>query len=194
MLTVILQKMKGDVMNYCYNEKQICLMNRFRQLWVQHVYWTRFFIISTVSGLEDLDVVTARLLQNPRDFADVLASFYGKKTAERFQELFTEHLLIAGDLVNAAKNKDTAKVDETRKKWYENADEIACFLSKINPYWDILRWRNMLYSHLEMTEKEATLRLQGNYSEDIKNFERIEKEALNMADYMFCGIINQCFR
>lgn len=29
----------------------------------------------------------------------------------------------------------------------------------------------MLYSHLEMTEKEATLRLQGNYTADIKVFE-----------------------
>ena len=52
----------------------------------------------------------------------------------------------------------------------------------------------MLYSHLEMTEKEAMLRLQGNYAADIKVFNDIENEALKMADYMFCGIINQCFR
>ena len=51
----------------------------------------------------------------------------------------------------------------------------------------------MLYSHLEMTEKEATLRLEGNYTADIKTFDAIEKEALKMADYMFCGIIRQFF-
>ena len=52
----------------------------------------------------------------------------------------------------------------------------------------------MLYSHLEMTEKEAVLRLGGNYLADIKIFHEIEKEALKMADYMFCGILKQHYR
>ena len=33
--------------------------------------------------------------------------------------------------------------------------------------------------------KEATLRLQGDYAADIRMFDRIETEALRMADYMF---------
>ncbi len=45
----------------------------------------------------------------------------------------------------------------------------------------------MLYSHLAMTEKEATLRLQRNYTEDINVFDDIENEAFKMADYMFWG-------
>lgn len=48
-----------------------------------------------------------------------------------------------------------------------------------------------MYSHLKMTEKEAALRLQGEYEEDIRVFDEIEMEALKMADYMSCGIINQ---
>ena len=47
----------------------------------------------------------------------------------------------------------------------------------------------MLYSHLEMTEEEALLRFQEDYTADINMFDRIENEALKMADYMFCGII-----
>lgn len=43
-----------------------------------------------------------------------------------------------------------------------------------------------------MTEKEVTLRLQGNYEEDIKVFDDIESQALEMADYMFNGIVKQC--
>ena len=44
------------------SKRQLCLMNRLRQLWGQHVYWTRFFIISTADQLEDLQTVTDRLL------------------------------------------------------------------------------------------------------------------------------------
>ncbi|MGN0989413.1 MAG: hypothetical protein ACI4N6_03795 [Eubacteriales bacterium] len=52
----------------------------------------------------------------------------------------------------------------------------------------------MLYSHLAMTEKEATLRLQRNYTEDINVFDDIENEAFKMADYMFWGIMKMCSR
>ena len=169
-------------------------MNQIRQLWGQHVYWTRFFIISTAAELGDLEPVTNRLLRNPKDFAQLLTPIYGLKTAERFCELFTQHLLIAAELVNAAKNSEVDKVNSIRKRWYKNADEIAGFLSSINRCWNEAKWKAMLYSHLEMTEKEATLRLQGNYTADIKEFDDIEDEALKMADYMFFGIINQCFR
>lgn len=52
----------------------------------------------------------------------------------------------------------------------------------------------MLYSHLELTEEEALLRFQGDYTADINMFDRIENEAYKMADYMFSGIIKKCYR
>ena len=84
------------------------------------------------------------------------------------------------------------KANAARIKWYENADEIARFLSAINRRWDETKWKAMLYSHLEMTEKEAILRLQENYTADIQLFDSIENEALKMADYMFSGITKLC--
>ena len=176
-----------------YTRQQICLMKQLQQLWGQHVYWTRAFIISTAANLGDLEPVTNRLLRNPKDFAQLFTPIYGTKMACRFQELFTQHLLIAADLVNAAKNGEIEKADCARKKWVQNADELAAFLSCVNPCWKERKWKNMLYSHLKMTEKEAALRLQGYYAADIEIFEEIEKEALEMADDMACGIINHCF-
>ena len=170
-------------MRNIYTQPQIRLMNQLRKLWEQHVYWTRFFIISTAADLGDLEPVTNRLLP-----------FYGAKSTAEFQELFTQHLLIAADLVNAAKRQDVVKADDARKRWYQNADDIASFFSSINPFWNEQTWRSMLYSHLEMTEKEAVLRLGGNYLADIKIFHEIEEEALKMADYMFCGILKQHYR
>ena len=167
------------------------ITNTMRKLWSQHVYWTRFFIISTAEELADLKYVTDRLLENPGDFANALIKFYGEKKANEFKKLLTEHLQIGGDLVNADKDKNTEKANELRKKWYKNADEIAIFLSSINPYWSRQKWQNMMYSHLSMTEKEAGLRLKKEYPKDIEMFNMIENEALEMADYMSAGIIRQ---
>ena len=167
------------------------IINKIRKLWSQHVYWTRFFIISTAEELQDLKYVTDRLLENPGDFAKVLRMFYGDKKANEFKKLLTEHLQIAGELVNADKDKNTVKADGLRKKWYANADDIAEFLSVINPYWSRQKWHDMMYSHLNMTEKEAGFRLQKEYPKDIEMFESIEKEALEMGDYMASGIMRQ---
>ena len=174
-----------------YNSRQLCLMKQIQTLWEQHVYWTRFFIISTAADLCDLEYVTKRLLRNPDDFAQMLAPFFGERAACQFRKLFTEHLTIGGDLVNAAKDQDKKLANEIRKKWYQNADEISAFLASINQCWNESKWKCMFYSHLEMTEKEAALRLEGNYAADIEMFDMIEKEALQMAYYMFCGIINR---
>ena len=177
-----------------YTQQEICMMNRLRQLWEQHVYWTRFFIISTAADLGDLKPVTDRLLQNPGDFERALAPFYGPQKAWHFQELLTQHLHIAGDLVNALKQQETVKANELRRSWYQNADEIAAFLSCVNRCCDQTTWKTMMYRHLQMTEQEATLRLQGQYAEDVKLFDQIESEALEMADAMAGGIRAQCFR
>lgn len=172
-------------------QSKMMLLNTLRKLWEQHVMWTRSFIISTASELPDLVFVTNRLLQNPGDFAAVLSKFYGIQNANKFKELLTQHLLIGADLVNAAKQGDTAKAADARKRWYENADEIAAFLASINPYWNQKEWQTLLYDHLKMTENEAALRLTGKYKDDINQYDAIEDEALEMADYMYSGIVNQ---
>lgn len=172
-----------------YSREQQGLVNCFRKLWEQHVMWTRSFIISTAHCLPDLAPVTARLLRNPEDFACVFRKYYGQNCAEVFCRLLTEHLKIGGDLVTAVKNNETEKVPLLRDAWYENAGEIAEFLCRINPFWSECKWRELLNSHLEMTEKEAALRIGGRFAEDIAIYGEIENEALVMADYMAMGFI-----
>lgn len=171
--------------------KQLQLSNTMRRLWTEHVLWTRFFIVSTAFNLPDLQFVTNRLLQNPVDFAKALMPYYGEQTAMRFQQLLTEHLAIAGQLVNAAKAGNTAEADRQRKLWYANAEEIARFLASINPYWSEREWRDLLFDHLRMTENEAVLILTGRYEESIKEYDVIQAEALRIADVMAYGIIRQ---
>lgn len=170
---------------------QLGISNTIRRLWIEHVLWTRFFIISTVFNLPDLSFVTRRLLQNPVDFARELQPLYGRQKAMQFEQLFTDHLLIAAQLVNAAKAGNTAEVNKQRKLWYENAENIAKFLASINPFWSEHTWRELLFDHLRMTEDEAVFTLTGRYRESIKEYDAIQTKALEMADVMTNGIIRQ---
>ncbi len=180
-----------DINTNHISTKRIQTINTFRTLWFEHVMWTRSFLTGTAFDTKDLDASTKRLLQNPKDFAKVLKPFYGEQKANQFEKLLTEHLSIAADFVNAAKAGDTKKADELRVKWYANADEIATFLASINPYWSAKTWQALLYDHLKMTENEAVDLLTGKYEESVVEFDRIEAEAMKMADYMAQGIISQ---
>ncbi len=169
-------------------DKLMCTLQR---LWIEHVLWTRAFIISTAFNLPDLNATTNRLLRNPADFARVLQPLYGDNKARLFEELLRDHLIIASQLVNAAKAGDTRAAAQQRSRWYANADEIAEYLGGINPYWNVDTWMALLDDHLKMTENEATQILQGQYEAGIAQYDDIQKEAIQMAQEMARGIVRQ---
>jgi hypothetical protein len=167
------------------------LKDNLSMLWEQHVTWTRLTLISMVFGLPDEDIVTTRLLRNPGDFAKVLAPLYGEQIASAFSDLLKSHLVIAAQLVKAAKAGDNNTAASAEKRWYENADEMAAFLARINPYWSEAEWQKMLHEHLALTKLEAIDLLTKNYPESITLYDEIERQAMMMADLMARGIVNQ---
>jgi len=175
----------------CISQAAVDLNRQLRTLWEQHVAWTRMFIISTAADLPDQEVVTARLLRNPTDMAVIFRHYYGEQIGAKFESLMREHLVLAAQLVKAAKAGDTKGTADAEKRWYANADEIAKFLSSINPYWSEEAWRKMLYEHLALTKSEAVNRLGGKFAADIADFDKIEPQALMMADMMTDGVVRQ---
>ncbi len=167
------------------------LINNMRILWEEHITWTRLTIVSMVFNLPDQALVTNRLLRNATDMAAALEPFYGKEKASRFGNLISEHLVIASQLVKAAIAGDNAAAADAERRWYANADEIAFFLSSINPKWSRLEWMEMLHEHLALTKAEAVSFLTKDYAKGISLFDEIEKQALKMADVMATGIIKQ---
>lgn len=173
------------------NYGQMNLMNELRRLWTEHMYWTRLFIISMLSGLPDLEVTTNRLLRNPSDFSKVLEVFYGKQKAEMFQSLLEEHLKIAAVIVDQTMKGNEKVAEQYARLWYSNADHIATFLASMNPCWSEEEWKNLLYEHLKMTADELTARFSGDFISDGMIFDRIEEQGLAIADVMAAGMINQ---
>ena len=167
------------------------LRNQLRLLWEQHVYWTRLTILSLAAASPDLDFTTQRLLRNANDFALAFKPFYGRETAAEFGDLIKEHLVIAADLVKAAKAGNKQAAADAEKRWYENADEIVCFLNCINCYWGLRKMTAMWHKHLALTKDEAVAILTGKYEESIALFDEIEHQALMMADLFAKGIIKQ---
>lgn len=94
-------------------------LNRtLRALWEQHIYWTRLTVNSIIGRLPDEKETTARLHRNPTDFAKVLEPLYGSDIASKFAQLFTEHLVIAAELVKALQSSNTIAAADAQKRWF----------------------------------------------------------------------------
>ena len=166
------------------------LSNAMRGAWEQHVSWTRNLILSIAHSLPDEDAVTARLLRNPGDIAALFAPYYGEDAAKKIAELIKQHLVIGKELILAAKNNDP-KAQELDAQWHSNADDLAAYLSGLNPHYDYDALKEMLYAHLALTNTEVAERLAGHYPADIAAYDQIEREALRMADAFVSGIAAQ---
>ena len=162
-----------------------------RDLWTDHVAWTRLFIVSAVAGLPDTEATADRLLRNQADIGAAVAGFYGDEAGEALTAVLRDHILIAGDLVAAAKAGDQAAVEESSAAWYANADEISAFLAGANPAWPEATLQEMMKGHLDQTLAEATAQLTGDYAQSVAEYDHIVTHILEMADTLSAGIISQ---
>ncbi len=175
----------------CLSEANIMAREEMRTLWTDHVFYTRNYIISEVDGLEDTDVVLARLLQNQKDIGNAIKPYYGEKAGDKLADLLTEHIILAGKIVGAAKGGKSAQVEQLNKEWYQNADDIARFLSNANPYWSDKKLKDLLYMHLQFVTDEAVARINKDWKANIKSFDEGKAHILHLSDALSDGILKQ---
>lgn len=174
-----------------WTPSKVALNRHLRALWEQHVYGTRLTVNRIAGRLPDEQATAATLLRKADDFAAALKPFYGQETAAKFGTLLREHLTIAAQLVKSLQAGNTAAAEDANKRWYANADAIADFLSRINPYWSKSEWQSILHEHLKLLTGEVAARLAGDDAENVATSDRIEAQALEMADVMSYGIFHQ---
>lgn len=177
--------------DYWVSINEVRLLEDMNLAWIEHVLWTRLLLISIAESLGDLEPTKARLLQNPKDIADIFKRYYGATVSDTIEKLLTEHLVIGANLITALKNGNEKLADELNKKWYKNADDMADAFSSINPFYKKEDVKNMLYEHLKLTTDEVSARIKKDYVADIKAYDLVQKEVLKMSKFFVEGIIKQ---
>lgn len=172
--------------------KVVAFHDEMRRLWEDHVTWTRLAIISLTGDTPDTEASVGRLLQNQTDIGDAIEPFYGEAAGQELTRLLRDHILIAADLIAAARAGDQPAIADAQSRWTANADEIAAFLASANPRsWDLDEMKTMLHEHLRLTANEAIARIQGDWAADVAAYDQIHLQALGMADMLSNGIVKQ---
>jgi hypothetical protein len=163
-----------------------------RVLWEDHIVWTRLAIISLTTGSPDTQATVGRLLKNQTDIGNAIKPFYGKAAGNALTAQLRKHILIAAELVGAAKAGDQAKLADAQARWQQNANDIAGLLNSVNPrYWRLGAMKAEMSKHLTLTTQEAVARLQGKWAADVAAYDKIHHHILHLSDVLANGLVKQ---
>jgi hypothetical protein len=162
-----------------------------RKLWEEHITYTRNYIISALADLPDESAVAQRLLKNQDDIGDAIKPYYGDDAGNKLAALLRDHILIAVDVVKAAKGGDEQELSTAQKKWSANGKDIATFLSGANPNWSKADLEEMLQQHLDLTTGEVVGRLKQDWAADIRSYDEGHAHMLMFADMLTEGLVKQ---
>lgn len=167
------------------------LHDEMRRLWMEHVLWTRLYLVEAAAGLPGTSATLTRLLRNQSDIGSAFGSFYGSSVAAAVTGLLKEHISLAGAIVRAAMTRDSVGVANRKQDWYANAVKIANALASLCPYWPLDKLLMMMRLHLDRTLSEAIATLAGKHVESVAAYDLIEADILAMADALTSGIVRQ---
>ncbi|RPF51065.1 glycosyltransferase [Aquisalibacillus elongatus] len=183
---------KADTDEVGISQSEVNFKNDFRRLWIDHVLWTSNYITSaTTAGAEDQEQVLSRLLKNQEDIGNAVKPIYGDDAGEQLTTLLKEHIVIAGKIVEAAKSGDDDLVNQLDKEWYNNADDIAAFLSEANPHLKNEDLQKLLYMHLELVTDDLVASLEKEWDDRIVAIDEGLSHIILMADTISKGVVNQ---
>jgi hypothetical protein len=173
-------------------QEELALRQDMRNLWEDHIVWTRLAIISLTTDAPDTEATVGRLLENQTHIGDAVKPFYGAAAGNELTRQLRLHILIAAEVVAAARSGDAAELADAQARWQANADDIAGVLASVNPrFWQLETMKAEMRTHLDLTTQEAVARLEGNWDADVAAYDRIHDHILHMSDLLSTGLVKQ---
>lgn len=176
------------------------LKNRLRLISTQNTMWTRNYIVSYVSDLEDIVVLENRFYVNAIDFRQVFNVYYDDEVSAKVESLLRNYISNLIETLRLTKanylspetssQEDLIKAEEN---WKIAGIELAQYLSNINTYWKLEQIQTLIIDHIEMTIDQMQQRLRKEYAYEVHQYDFIEYHSIMIADILSKGIIDMFY-
>ena len=115
-----------------------------------------------------------------------------RAAGHKLTKLLKEHILVAVNVLVAARSGDKNKLTQAEAAWSANGRQIADFLHAADPsFLSRDAARTMMKVHLNQVILQAVDELKGNYTADARAVAPYIRHILDMADMISSGIIRQ---
>ncbi len=173
-------------------EAQIGLYSAMRGLWSDHMQWTWSTVDAFFHDQDGLQAQLDRLLANQAGIGAAIVPFYGEEAGDQLTALLTTHIEQAVPVLTAAQEGNQEALDQALADWYDNAEEIADFLSAANPdNWPQSATRPMMEAHIDTTTVYSVDLLNGDYTAAVAHYDEALEHMIMLADVLSAGIIAQ---
>jgi hypothetical protein len=106
-----------------------------RDLWLGHIFWVRNVSVAVIDKNDPaMKAAEQQAVANAQSIADSIEPFYGAAAKNEFFKLLAGHYGAVKAYLLATASGDASKQDAATRSLTSNADEIAAFLSKANPF------------------------------------------------------------
>ena len=111
------------------------LQQNLRDLWVGHIFWVRHVVSNIATNdPEERDAGEKEIETNTKQIANTITPFYGEAAAEKLYRLLDGNIGAVEEYSEATVAGNKRQQDAALAHLSSNADEIADFLSQLNPY------------------------------------------------------------
>lgn len=124
------------------------LHQNLRDLWVGHIFWVRHVVSNIATNdPEERDAAEKEVVTNTRQIANTMTPFYGEAASEKLFSLLDANIGAVREYSEATAAGDRRQQDAALAHLSSNADEIADFLSHLNPYLQKDIVRSLIATH-----------------------------------------------
>ena len=119
-----------------------------RDLWVGHIFWVRHVVSNIATNdPEERDAAEKEVGANTKQIANTITPFYGEAASEKFFSLIDINYGAVREYSEATVAGNKRQQDAALAHLASNADDIADFLSHLNPYLQKDTVRGLIAAH-----------------------------------------------
>ena len=165
------------------NQKTFQTAVMLRDLWLGHIFWVRNVSVAAIEK-NDSAVKTSeqQAVANARAIAASIEPFYGAAAKEEFFKLLAGHYGAVKAYLVATVAGDAAAQMTATQSLTSNADEIAAFLSKANPYLPKDTLQGLLLAHGGHHIQQIQQLKDRKYEAEAQTWDEMKKHIYQIAD------------
>jgi hypothetical protein len=169
--------------------KRVATGQALRDLWSQHTFWVRSYVVASVDkNAAARDVAAQQVVENAKAISGAVASFYGQAGGDHLLKLLAGHW---GAVKAYSDATDQAGRDKAVSDLNANAGEIAKFLSTANPHLKENAVLGLLAAHgghhiVQIDQLKA-----GDYAAEAKTWDAMRTHMYTLADALTDALARQ---
>ncbi len=167
------------------------LSNTIRKYLVDTARWLRNAILSDVLGLGNRDTIVQRLYQSADQLGIFFAQYYGDQIGNEVREIYQSYYRHIQSMIQAYLAGNTEAIEQLRADMYEDADNFAAILSRVNRYLDYATLQALLYVLVDSAENQIAGIVEGDYDKEVAAYDQYIEQIYNISDEITYGIIRQ---